>query len=137
LGLVTPFLFDEDIKYTIGTWGIDKEGEFSNYKELRNTVVAIEHHAKEGKLDNATVENALYHGRTKMSRTLHEPVVRMKLLEAKHNFQLLVIHVSGEQMKAQGVDGVSSSQLTEGIMHGESILSFFGCLQQRWSDSLI
>jgi hypothetical protein len=133
LGFGDTFLFDEDIEYTIGTWGIDEEGESSNYKELRNTVDAIERHAEDGKLtesmlffctDNSTVENALYHGRSKTSRTLHGLVVRMKLMEAKYNFQLLVIHVAGNRMKAQGTDGVSRGQLTEGVMNGESMFSF-------------
>jgi hypothetical protein len=37
---------------------------------------------------------------------LHELVVRMKFLEAKYNLQLLVIHLTGEQMKAQDMYGV-------------------------------
>jgi hypothetical protein len=73
---------------------------------------------------NSTVQNALYHGRLKMSRTLHELVVHMKVLEAKYNCQLLVIHVLGKRMQAQGTDGVSRGQLTEGVMNGESMLSF-------------
>jgi hypothetical protein len=133
LGLGDTFLFDDDIEYTIGTWGEEEEGESSNYKELRNTLDAIKRHGAEGKLsdsmiffctDNSTVENALYHGRSKASRALHELVVRMKVLEAKHSFQFLVIHVAGERMKAQGTDGVSRGQLTEGVMNGESMLSF-------------
>jgi hypothetical protein len=74
--------------------------------------------------DNLTVENALYNGRSKTSKSLHELVVRMKVLEAKYNFQLLVIHVSGKRMKAQGTDGISRGQLTKGVMNGESMLSF-------------
>jgi hypothetical protein len=133
LGFGDTFLFDDDIEYTIGTWGEEEEGESSNYKELRNTVDAIERHAEEGKLsdamvffctDNSTVENALYHGRSKTSKSLHELVVRMKVLEAKYGCQLLVIHVSGNRMKAQGTDGVSRGQLTEGVMNGESMFSF-------------
>jgi hypothetical protein len=48
LGFRDTFLFDQGIEYTIGTWGSDEEGESSNYKELRNTVDAIERHAVEG-----------------------------------------------------------------------------------------
>jgi hypothetical protein len=70
------------------------------------------------------VENALYNGRSKTSQSLHALVVQMKLLEAKYQCQLLVIHVSGERMKVQGTDGVSRGQLTEGVMNGESMLSF-------------
>ncbi len=74
--------------------------------------------------NNSTVENALYHGRSKTSRTLHKLVVRMKVLEAKYSFQLLVVHVAGKRMKAQGTDGVSRGQLTEGVMNGKSMFSF-------------
>jgi hypothetical protein len=42
VGFGDTFLFDKVIEYTIGTWGKDKEGESSNYKELRNMVDAIE-----------------------------------------------------------------------------------------------
>jgi hypothetical protein len=133
LGFGDTFLFDDDIEYTIGTWGVDEEVESSNYKELRNTVDAIERHGEQGKLsdsmlffctDNSTVENALFHGRSKESRKLHALVVRMKFLEAKFDFQLLVIHVAGERMQAQGTDGVSRGQLTEGVMNGHSMFAF-------------
>jgi hypothetical protein len=48
----------------------------------------------------------------------------MRVLEARFSFQLLVVHVSGERMKAQGTDGVSRGQLTEGVMNGVSMFSF-------------
>jgi hypothetical protein len=50
LGFGKTFLLDDDIEYTIRTWGEVEEGKSSNYKELRNTVDAIERHGKEGKL---------------------------------------------------------------------------------------
>jgi hypothetical protein len=133
LGFGDTFLFDDKIEYVIGTWGSDEEKESSNYKELRNTVDSIERHAVEGKLtdsslyfctDNSTVKNELYHGRSKTSRLLHGLVVRMQLLEARYSFQVLMVHVSGERMKAQGTDGVSRGQLTEGVMNGKSMFSF-------------
>jgi hypothetical protein len=133
LGFGDTFLFDDDIEYTIGTWGADEEGESSNYKELRNMVDAVKRHAKDEKLtetmlffctNNSTVEIALYHGRSKTSRSLHELVVRLKVMEAKYGFQLLVIHVAGERMKAQGTNGVLRGQLTEGVMNGESMFAF-------------
>jgi hypothetical protein len=133
LGFGDTFLIKGNIEYTIGIWGADEEAESSNYRELKNTVDAIERHALDGKLsesmiyfctDNSTVENALYHGRSRESRLLHELVVRLKVLEAEHGFQLLVIHVSGKRMQAQGTDGVSRGQLSEGVMNGESMMSF-------------
>jgi hypothetical protein len=133
LGFGDTFLIEGDIEYTIGIWGPDEESESSNYRELRNTVDAIERHALDGKLgesmiyfctDNSTVENALFHGRSRESRLLHELVVRLKVLEAHYGFQLLVVHVSGKRMQAQGTDGVSRGQLSEGVMNGQSMMSF-------------
>jgi hypothetical protein len=133
LGFGDTFLIKGDIEYTIGVWGSKEEAESSNYRELRNTVDAIERHALDGKLheaaiyfctDNSTVENALYHGRSRESKLLHGLVVRLKVLEAHHGFQLLVVHVSGKRMQAQGTDGVSRGQLTEGVMNGEPMMSF-------------
>jgi hypothetical protein len=133
LGFGDTFLMNGCIEYTIGVWGSKEEAESSNYRELCNTVDAIERHALDGKLndsviffctDNSTVENALYHGRSRESKLLHELVVRLKVLEAHHGFQLLVVHVSGKRMQAQGTDGVSRGQLSEGVMNGEPMMSF-------------
>jgi hypothetical protein len=127
------FLIRGNIEFTIGIWGEKEEAQSSNYRKLCNTVDAIEQHALDGNLDqsiiyfctdNSTVENALYHGRSKESRLLHELVVRLKVLEAHYGFQLLVIHVAGKRMQAQGTDGVSWGQLMEGVMNGESMMSF-------------
>jgi hypothetical protein len=60
-------------------------------------------------------------GGLKTSRMLHAlVVVRMKLLEAHFSFKLLVVHVTGEWMKAQGTYGVSRGQLRirQKILHG-------------------
>jgi hypothetical protein len=71
-------------------------------------VDAIERHALDGKfresmiyfcMDNSTVDNALFHGRSRESCLLHELVVRLKVLEAHHGFQLLVVHVSRKRMQ--------------------------------------
>jgi hypothetical protein len=133
LGFGDTFLINGNIEYTIGVWGKKEAAESSNYRELCNTVDAIERHALDGKLDesaiyfctdNSTVENALYHGWSKESRSLHKLVVRLKVLEAHYGFQLLVVHVSGKRMQAQGTDGVSRGQLSEGEMNGEPMMSF-------------
>jgi hypothetical protein len=56
---------------------------------------------------------------------LHELVVCLKVLEVCYGFQqLLVVYVSGKPMQGQGTDGVSHGQLLEGIMNGESMISF-------------
>ena len=52
-------------------------------------------------------------------------MVCLKVLEVCYGgFQLLVIYVSGKPMQAQGTDGVSHGQLLDGIMNGESMMSF-------------
>ena len=117
-------MIDEAIKYTIGIWGADKELQSSNYWELQNTVDTTERQALDGKLhdsmiffctDNSTVENALFHGRSKESPTLHALVVRLKILEPKYGFQLLVIHVAGERMKAQGTYEIGRASCRERV----------------------
>jgi hypothetical protein len=91
LGFGDTFLIKGNIEYTIGVWGKKEAAQSSNYIELCNTMDAIERHAVDGKLEesaiyfctnNSTMENALYHGRSKESRSLHELVVRLKVLEA-------------------------------------------------------
>jgi hypothetical protein len=46
------------------------------------------------------------------------------VLVAHHDFQLLVVHVSGKRMQAKGTDGASGGQLSEGVTNGQSIMSF-------------
>jgi hypothetical protein len=48
----------------------------------------------------------------------------MKALEIKHAIKLMVSHVSGLRMIAEGGDGKSRGILNEGVMAGESMLSF-------------
>jgi len=73
--------------------------------------------------DNSTVEAALYKG-TSHSPKLFDLVIRMKALEMNHSIKLFVSHVSGLRMIAEGGDGVSRGILNEGVMAGESMLSF-------------
>ena len=70
-GFGSTMLSKKGIKYRIGLWGSDDEGESSNWKEFKNQVEALEHEAEEGNLsnaivyfftDNSTVESCLYKG---------------------------------------------------------------------------
>jgi len=122
----------EGLTYRYGLWGRDADSTSSNYKELRNLVEAVEEGIASGDLfgtelfiftDNSTAEGAFYKGNTD-SRLLFDLVLRLRVLDMKASLILHVIHVAGTRMIAQGVDGLSRGDLTEGVMAGENILRF-------------
>jgi hypothetical protein len=45
-------------------------------------------------------------------------------IEMQEGSSILVSHVPGEHMKAQGTDGVSRGQLKEGMSAGRDMLSY-------------
>jgi hypothetical protein len=107
------------IKYWMGLWGADDEGESSNWKEFENQVESLEHEAMEGNLtnamvyfftDNSTVESCLYKGNSSSAK-LFLLMVRMRKLEVTHNAKIVVSHVSGKRMIKEGTDGVFRGQL--------------------------
>jgi hypothetical protein len=119
------------IFYRIGLWGRDSEEESSNWREFENAVESCEHEAHEGRLegselflftDNSTVEAALYKGNS-TSPKLFSLIVRLRKLELEFGAKILVVHVAGTRMIAQGTDGVSRGQLKEGVSIGEDILA--------------
>ena len=72
-----------DIRFRVGVWGADAEGESSNYRELRNLVEDTEAEVETGKLmetemflftDNSTAESAFHKG-SSTSKILHELVL--------------------------------------------------------------
>jgi hypothetical protein len=73
--------------------------------------------------DNLTVEAALAKGNSS-SHKLYELVLRVQLLEMRHNCRIIVSHVLGKQMKAQGTDGVSRGQTKEGVTARLDMMSF-------------
>ncbi len=73
--------------------------------------------------DNAVAEGAFYKG-SSPSRQLFELVLKLKCLELHHGLRLHLIHVSGTRMQAQGTDGLSRGDLTNGVMNGADMLSF-------------
>jgi hypothetical protein len=131
-GFGSTFGRGEDISYRIGTWATKEAEESSNWREFTNVVEALEEEAEGGELtntrvyfftDNAVAEAAIYKGTSK-SRKLLALVIRLKVLEVKYSIQLIVCHVAGTRMIAEGGDGVSRGLLNEGVMAGEDILSF-------------
>lgn len=120
------------LKYSVGVWGSDEEGESSNFKELENVVTSIEEEARSGALsdaalffftDNATVEAALFKGNSS-SRKLFNLVVRFQEIQLVHSMQVVVSHVSGKRMIQQGTDGVSRGNMREGVGSGLDMLQF-------------
>ena len=131
-GFGSTVLGSDGIEYRIGTWESDVDEESSNFREFENVVCALEEEAQKGNLDdaiifmctdNSTVEAGLAKGNSS-SRKLFELVLRVRILEMKHRVAIVVTHVSGNRMKAQGTDGVSRGHLKEGVSAGEDMMSF-------------
>lgn len=122
----------QGLKYRVGVWGNDEEGESSNFKELENVVTTIEEEAAAGSFnnsslffftDNTTVEAALYKGNSS-SRKLFDLVVRFRRIQLVYGMQVMVSHVSGKRMIQQGTDGVSRGNMKEGVGSGLDMLQF-------------
>ena len=73
-------------------------------------------------VDNSVVEAAYDKGNSS-SKALFDLVVELKILEFHSESVFHIIHVSGKIMIAQGTDGVSRGDLTEGVMSGKSMIS--------------
>jgi hypothetical protein len=131
-GFGSTILCEGGIKYRIGTWGSDSEDDSSNFREFENVVDTLRDEAIAGNLkdsliilctDNSTVESSLVKGNSS-SEKLFNLTLEVRLLEMREGAKIVVSHVSGERMKAQGTDGVSRGQLKEGVSTGQSMLSF-------------
>jgi hypothetical protein len=131
-GFGSTILGEDGIAYRIGTWESDVDDESSNFREFENVVCALEEEGEQGNLDdaviflctdNSTVEAGLAKGNSSSPR-LFELVLRVRLLQMKYRCKIIVTHVSGKRMVAQGTDGVSRGHLKEGVSTGEDMLSF-------------
>jgi hypothetical protein len=131
-GFGSTILGEDGIAYRIGTWESDVDDASSNFREFENVVCALEEEGKQGNLDdaivflctdNSTVEAGLAKGNSS-SRKLFELVLRVRVLQMRHRCSIVVTHVSGKRMVAQGTDGVSRGHLKEGVSTGEDMLSF-------------
>ena len=92
----------------------------------------MEDEGKEGNLegatvflatDNSTVEGCLYKGNSPVKK-LFELVVRVKRLELLYGCVILVTHISGDRMQAEGTDGISRGLFKEGVSTCLDMLSF-------------
>lgn len=115
-----------------GMWGIDTDGQSSNYRELRNLVETVEAGITSGDLlnaelflftDNTTAEGAYYRGNSD-NKLLFELVVRLRCLDMSANIRVHLIHIAGTRMIAQGTDAISRGQLMEGLALGPNLSSF-------------
>ena len=120
------------LSYRYGQWASNISEQSSNYRELRNLVDTIEKLYRDGHLkdcelflftDNLVADYA-YHKGTSTSKLLFDLVLRLRKLQMKGDFILHLFHISGERMKACGIDALSRSCPTEGVMQGENMLSF-------------
>jgi hypothetical protein len=121
------------INYRYGQWSQEiSEHSSSNWRELNNLVCALVGFGEAGHLqgqemfmftDNSTAEAAFGKGTSK-ARPLFELILRLKCLEVECDMILHVVHVSGRRMIAQGTDGLSRADHSQGVMQGQPILDF-------------
>ena len=73
--------------------------------------------------DNSTTESAFWKG-TSHSKKLCDLVLRLRKLEMETGMILHIIHISGKRMIDAGVDGLSRSDHSTGVMAGEDTRKF-------------
>jgi hypothetical protein len=104
----------------------------SNYRELSNLVESLEMGLQTSQLkhsevwiftDNSTLEAVFWKGHS-ASCKLNDLAFRLRHLEMHGDIRIHMIHVPGTRMIAQGTDGLSRGDLTEGVMAGASMLTY-------------
>ena len=120
------------IRFRYGLWEQEMNVSSSNLRELANLVHTLEIMEAEGELegvevfvftDNSTAERAYFKGTSKSER-LHELILSLKLLESNGKCKIHFVHVAGTRMIAQGADGLSRGNLTEGVMGDRKMSDF-------------
>ena len=131
-GFGSTLIVEGRVHFRHGQWSELYDESSSNYRELDNLVTAIEEAHSEGLLnnlelfmftDNSTAESAFYKGTSSVIH-LFNLILRLRKLQMTRDFMLHVIHCTGTRMKKQGTDALSRRDLTEGVMRGESIMTF-------------
>lgn len=126
------FTGNKSLNLRFGHWCTEAQEQSSNFRELKNLVVAVEKAWKEGKLkevelfiftDNEVAERCYYKG-TSSNRQLFELILRLRKIEMEGDLILHVIHISGVRMIHCGIDGLSRSDYNEGIAAGKSLESY-------------
>jgi hypothetical protein len=132
-GFGATLQIDDKILYEYGQWSSEvTESRSSNWQERNNLVYKLErvvvNHDLGGSemfifTDNSTAKAAFWKG-TSSSELLFELVLPLKILEMEKGLILHVVHVSGLQMIAQGTDGLSQADHSEGVMQGNPMEDF-------------
>lgn len=131
-GFGASWIGKEGLKYRLGIWSKDDSDGSSNYRELKNLVETLMELSNDGDLDgveiflftdNSVSEAAFFNGSSK-SRKLFELILELRVVEMKAGARFHFIHCSGKRMIAQGSDGLSRGQLSEGVMRGLVMSSF-------------
>ncbi len=120
------------VHFRHGQWSAAYDDHTSNFRELDNLVLAIEEAHRDKLLlnaelfmftDNSPAESAFYKGTSSVPH-LFDLVLRLRVLQMSGSLHLHVVHCAGTRMKAEGTDGLSRGNLTEGVMRGGNILTF-------------
>jgi hypothetical protein len=120
------------VDYKSGAWNLEWREKSSNCREAENLTDRLEQLVADGDLwnhkvflimDNLAFEGAFYEGHSP-SRELSDIVFQVHKAQRDGAFVLHVIYISGKQVKASGVDGLSRGDLTEGMIAGRDPLSF-------------
>ena len=120
------------IEAWMGTWISERaKTQSSNWRELR-TLVEFLNRELQKKVsyfrhrrvfyftDNSVTYDVCRVGKSKSSNTLHCLVTELKSLEMRLSCRLEVVHLPGEQLIAQGSDGLSRGLWMPGGHHGPS-----------------
>ena len=131
-GFGSSWISGDGVKYRFGTWGRGMSEGSSNLRELKNLVDTLKKMACANELegseififtDNSTAEAAFFKGSSK-SRALFELILELRELEMNHKTKIHFIHVAGTRMIAQGSDGLSRGNVSEGVMRGTPMADF-------------
>lgn len=131
-GFGSSLLRKNNVYYRIGTWNREESENSSNWKEFSNLVNDFIEAGKKGWLrgntillatDNATVEQVFYKGNS-TDKKLYELVLKLRQAELKYGARLIISHVSGLRMIAQGTDGLSRGNKREGVSLGIDMMNF-------------
>jgi hypothetical protein len=127
------FMGRPDVDVFFGLWDERASGGSSNWREFYNQVLAVERGIAIGTIpegteiflftDNFVTERAFHRG-TSSSKTLFDLVLRLHRLEMTGKLFIHLIWVAGTRMIAQGTDGASRGDLSNGVMSGKDMLDF-------------
>jgi hypothetical protein len=125
-----------DILVDFGLWESDiTDSTSSNQREFLNIVLAIEALDAKGELnegtefwiftDNYHAEACFYKGGgCAKTQAVLNLMLRLQKIQMKGNAFIHIVWVSGKRMIAQGTDGLSRGDLTNGVMRGMPMLEF-------------